>query len=110
MPSERESNMAEGESAGGDSSERSAPQVVEASNVRIVPDTPVIFADGIVSHAWTPNLSKFYLVRYDSDPLAQSQNTQTFVAQIVMPNDGFVMAFTFLEHRLKAMLAGGSIT
>jgi hypothetical protein len=103
--------MSERESAGGGSSERSLPQVDTASaNVRIIHDTQVIFADTIVSHAWTPNLSKFYLVRYDSDPMARSPTTQTFVAQVVMPNDGFVKAFAFLEHRLKAMIDGGSIT
>ena len=103
--------MTVGESAREGGVEKSQPQVVTPNtNVKIVQETPVIFADGIASHAWTQNLSKFYLVRYDSDPLAQSLNTQTFVAQIVMPNDGFVMAFAFLEHRLKVMLDGGSIT
>ena len=104
--------MTVGESAREGGVEESQPQVVASStNVKIVQETPVIFADGIASHAWTQNLSKFYLVRFNSDPLAKSLNTtETFVAQIVMPNDGLVMAFAFLEHRLKVMLDSGSIT
>jgi hypothetical protein len=106
-----ERNMAEDEALREAGVKSSASAVSANANVRIAPETQVIFADGIASHAWTPNLSKFYLVRYDSDPLAQAaSNTQTFVAQIVMPNDGFVMSFAFLEHRLKMMLEGGAIT
>jgi hypothetical protein len=99
-----------GESAAEGKVENQQQDAAPGANVKTVQDIPVIFADGIMSQAWTQNLSKFYLVRYDSDPLAQSGNSQKIVAQIVMPNDGFVMAFAFLEHRLKTMIESGAIT
>jgi hypothetical protein len=103
--------MSDGESvAEGDTEGYPSQAATPITNVRIAPDIPVIFADNVASHAWTTNLSKFYLVRTDSDPLAKAPNTQTNVAQVVMPNDGFIMAFAFFEHRLKAMIESGSIT
>jgi hypothetical protein len=107
VPSKRERGMTGSESgskiAGAEITPQ-APGVAPTANVRITPEIPVIFADNIASHAWTPNLSKFYFVRIDSDPFATSPNTQNFVAQIVMPNDGFVRMVAFLEHRLKMMV------
>jgi hypothetical protein len=103
--------MAEGDTVRGGGADRSQPQAVLPTNyVRVVPDIPVVFTDGIASHAWTPNVSKFYFTRFDSDPNAQAETTQSFVAQVIMPNDRLVMSVAFLEHRLKKMIAAGVIS
>jgi hypothetical protein len=103
--------MAEGDTVGESGTGRTQPQAVPPINyVRVVPDIPVVFTDGIASHAWTPNVSKFYFVRFDSDPNAQAEGTQSFVAQIVIPNDRLVSAVSFLEHRLKKMINAGVIS
>ena len=93
-----------------DSKPSHEPTSTQVPSVRIAQDAPVVYADAIASHAWTPNVSKFYLVRFDSDARARASNTETFVAQIVMPNNGFVNMFTFMEHRLKLMIEGGILS
>jgi hypothetical protein len=104
--------MAESESGVEKTSESGPPPqvAVPVNNIKVLADIPVVFADAVASQAWTANLSKFYFSRTDSDPRAQAPNTEVYVAQIVMPNNGFVMAVAFLEHRMKMMVEAGVIS
>jgi hypothetical protein len=78
-------------------------QAVAPARVKIVPDIPVVFADGAMSQAFGPGISKFYLYRNDFDPnLSGAENTP--VAQIVMPAEGFAAMVHFLQHRLQVMI------
>jgi hypothetical protein len=70
--------------------------------VRIVPDIPVIFADGVMSQAFALGVSKFYLYRTDTAPNVLEGNTNVPVLQIVMTAQGFAAMLHFFEHRLAA--------
>lgn len=78
--------------------------------VRVVPEIPAFFADGVISQSWGPGISKFYLGRIDSDPNATGEAKTVPVAQVIMPADGFVNLVTFFEHRLKTMIEKGIVT
>jgi len=78
--------------------------------VKVVQDVPVIYADGIASHANSPKISKFYFFRIDPDPNGASPGKPTFVSQVVMPMDGFLQMWAFIEHRLKLMIKAGAIS
>jgi hypothetical protein len=78
--------------------------------VKIVPDIPVIFADGAMSQAFGPGISKFYLYRTDFDPLLAEPNKNTPIVQIVMPAEGFAALVHFLQHRLRMMVEGKAIS
>jgi hypothetical protein len=93
-------------------SETTEPDKAPASipAVKIVPDVPVIFADGVISQSWGPGISKFYLGRFDGDPEAKKEAISVPVVQMVMPAEGFVQMVAFFEHRLKAMIEKGIVS
>ena len=86
------------------------PQAPTIPQVKIVPDIPVIFADGVSSQSYGFGVSKMYFMRYDPDPRAQNAPTETPVCQLVMPVQTFVTSVAFLEHRLKQMVADKAVT
>jgi hypothetical protein len=79
-------------------------------SVRIVPDIPTVFADGIVSQSYIAGVSKFYFFRTDSDPDVTKPAKNTVIAQIIMPAEGFAAMVHFLQHRLKMMIADKAIS
>ena len=86
-----------------------APAIIPS--VKIIPDIPVIYADGAMSQNWGPGVTKFFLGRLDGDPEAKKDSsTSVTVAQIIMPADGFVQMVTFFEHRLKGMIEAGVVS
>ena len=79
--------------------------------VKVVQDVPVLFADGVMSQAYAPGVSKFYLYRTDSAPDVTSHPAQNIpVLQVVMPARGFAALVHFFQHRLKLMIDEGAIT
>jgi hypothetical protein len=78
--------------------------------VRVVPDIPVVFADGITNHVIGPGISKFYLHRSDAAPGNPNEYNQVTVVQIIMPSSGLVDMVAFLEHRLRSMIKNKQIT
>lgn len=78
--------------------------------VKIAPEIPVIFSDGVRSQAHGPGISKFYLYRNDADPDAKLPQSFVTVAQIVMPAYGFARMVHFLQHRLDIMVRDGVIS
>jgi hypothetical protein len=88
---------------------QNSTSVIPAS-VRIVPEIPIFFADGIASHSFASGISKFYFYRTDSDALAPVDNVNVPVAQAVMSAEGFAKALHFLNHRLKLMIRAGAIS
>jgi hypothetical protein len=80
------------------------------ATVRILPDVPVIFADVTISQSWATGVTKFFLGRVEGDPDAKRDPITIPVAQIVMPAEGFVSMVAFFEHRIKAMIASGSVS
>jgi hypothetical protein len=80
------------------------------SEVKVTADVPAIFADVVSSHTFGKYISKFYLARIDSDPLASGPNRATPVAQVIMPLDGFISLWVFFEHRLKLLIREGTIS
>jgi hypothetical protein len=71
--------------------------------VRLLPETPVIYADGVSDQSYGPGMSKFHLFRVDPAP-SSGVNELRSVVQIVMPLDSFVQMWAFFEHRLKLMI------
>jgi hypothetical protein len=80
------------------------------TQVKIVSDIPVVFADAVSMQTYGPGISKFYLVRIDPDPLGAGSNKVAAVLQVVMPMDGFIQMWAFFEQRLKTMLKDGVIS
>ena len=78
--------------------------------VRIAPEIPMIFADGVRSQAYGAGVSKFYLYRTDADPDVTLPAKQVIVGQIVMPGIGFAKMVHFLQHRLDMMVREGGIS
>jgi hypothetical protein len=82
-------------------------------NVRIEGDfanIPVLFADGAMSQAFGPGISKFYLYRSDFDPNLSLPNKNTPIVQIVMHAEGFARMIHFFQHRLRIMVDAGVIS
>ena len=79
-------------------------------SVKVIQDIPVLFADGVLSHAYGPGVAKFYFYRTDSspDPLEGTKNVP--VLQIVMPAHGFAALVHFFQHRLNLMIQNGAIS
>lgn len=77
--------------------------------VRIAQETPVIFADGVMSHSYAYGVSKIYLVRSDVDPSVSGPGQDVIAAQFIMPTDGFVRMTAFFEHRIKVMVEAGAL-
>jgi hypothetical protein len=92
--------------------QQGGPAPAEIPAAKVVQDLPVIFADGVLSQAWSANLSKFYLSRIDSDPQPGPgrENKLVPLVQIVMPIDGFIQMVAFFEMRLKMMVNSKVIT
>lgn len=82
----------------------------ETQNVKVVPDIPVFFADGVLSHAYAPGISKFYFYRTNSDPLLALPNRNVVVAQCIMQAEGFARTVHFFNYRLKLMVRDGAIS
>jgi hypothetical protein len=84
----------------------------EIPSIKVVQDIPVIFADGVLSQAFGPNISKFYLSRTDSAPQPGpgAENKIAPLVQIVMPTEGFILMVAFFEMRLKMMVDSNNIT
>jgi hypothetical protein len=78
--------------------------------VRIVPDVPFFFSDGITSHSFAPGISKFYFFRTDASPLGVAESKNVVVAQAIMSAEAFARSLHFLNHRLKMMVKAGAIT
>ena len=79
-----------------------------APTVRVLPDIPLLFADGVSVQSYAPGISKFYLIRADPDPSGRD-NKLTTVTQVVMPMEGFVQMWAFFEHRIKVMIKAGVV-
>jgi len=97
--------MANEESKAGDAT---PPQQVTA--VRIVSDIPVVFTDGVMSHAFIEGVSKFYLYRTDTAPNVVEGTKNVPVVQVIMSAQGFAGMLHFFQHRLKLMIAAGAIS
>jgi hypothetical protein len=66
-------------------------------------DIPCIYADGVLSAAYSPANAKFYLYRVDSHPYGKSDNATIAVAQVVMPIENFAASAQFFVQRLVAL-------
>jgi hypothetical protein len=87
-----------------------AAAAAEISNVRLVPDLPVIFADGVTSQSYGPGISKFFFHRWDPHPQASEPVKTVPILQMVMPTDGFLGMCMFFEERLRVMVEQGFLT
>ncbi|MGY4351248.1 phage tail protein X [Bradyrhizobium sp. GM7.3] len=92
--------------------EKAPEEVVPAPipRVKIVPDIPVFFADGVISHSYAPGISKFFFYRIDSDAFTTGPNQTVVVAQAVMAAEGFAKMVHFFNHRLQIMIRDGALS
>jgi hypothetical protein len=90
--------------------ESAARASAETPKVKIVPDIPVFFTDGVLSHSFAFGVSKFYFYRSDSDPYLAAPDQTVIVAQSVMSAAGFAKMVHFFNHRLKLMIEDGAIS
>jgi hypothetical protein len=78
--------------------------------VRVVPDIPVIFSDGVMSHSFVQGVAKFYLYRTDSSPNVVDGMQNVPVVQVIMSAQGFAGMLHFFQHRLRLMIQEGAIS
>jgi hypothetical protein len=83
---------------------------VGPTEVKVVADTPVMFADGVFNQTFAPGIAKFTLFRTDLGPQTPPEPVAVKVAQIVMPADGFAALVAFFEARLEIMIDEGIIS
>src|SRR4051794_30909612 len=92
--------------------EENAPAVAAIPTVKVTHDVPVIFCDGISNHYFGASVSKIILSRLDpamgTNAVVQAQ--EAIIAQLVMPNDYFLIAVAFLQHRIKQMVEAKVLT
>jgi len=70
----------------------------------------VIYADAVANLAHGSQIAKFYLVRLDADPSGGDDDVTTVAAQIIMPLEGFLGSFVFLETIVNSMIEKGDIS
>src|SRR5262245_31968110 len=71
---------------------------------------PVVFADGVLSHASASGQAKFYLFRIDPNMYGRGGAIFNPIAQVVMPTMGFLNTAAFLYKRAQAMVKSGEVT
>jgi hypothetical protein len=81
-----------------------------AQVVRIIPDIPAVFSDGVLSHSFSHGVSKFYLFRTDTAPNVLEGTRNVPVVQVIMSAQGFAGMLHFFQHRLQLMIRDGAIS
>jgi hypothetical protein len=71
---------------------------------------PTVFADGIFNLANSAHVVKFYMFRLDPSMTNQQVAQVIPCLQIVLPLDGFINAFAFLEAAVEKLRRQGVIT
>jgi hypothetical protein len=89
--------------------ESDAPRVAPPLGKYPPPDLPTIYVDSGISLANTQAVVKFYLGRLDPDMQAIYGPESRPVVQLVMPIEGFVATFAFLESAIQRMTRQGTI-
>jgi hypothetical protein len=84
----------------------SAPIEQEFPNSEI----PAIFADGIMNIANSQHIVKFYFFRFDPSIKNPAAARSQMAAQAILPMDGFINAFAFLEAAVEKLKVQGIIT
>ena len=72
------------------------------------PEVPTIFADGVLNHAHTAEMVKFYLGRVDPSENQVPGNDQCAIAQVVLPMTGFLEMVSFFNTAVEAFITDGS--
>jgi hypothetical protein len=73
-------------------------------------DIPTFFADGIINLANSPYILKFYFYRLDPNVRNPQKAEATACAQVVMPMNGFLNMYAFLEKAVETLRAQGVVT
>ena len=71
---------------------------------------PTIFADGIMNLANSAHIVKFYMFRLDPSVSDVGQARAIPCAQVVLPLDGFINTFAFMQNAVDSLLKQGIIT
>jgi hypothetical protein len=71
---------------------------------------PTVFVDGVLNFQPGPNVSRFYLARFDPSTNGVGPFVTPAVAQVVMPNLGFAHTAIFFERCLQGLIRDGFIT
>lgn len=72
--------------------------------------TPVIYSDGLANFANTNHIVKMVFTRADLDAVTSSAYKVTITASMVMPLDGFINMFLFLQDAMAQLKEGGYVT
>ena len=71
---------------------------------------PTVFADGVINLANSSHIVKFYLFRFDPSTKDVGRAQIVPCAQVVLPFDGFINTFVFLENAIEKLRAQGIVT
>lgn len=73
-------------------------------------EIPTIFADGVKNMANSTHIVKFYFYRLDPNVHDPNKAQLRTCAQAVLPMDGFINMYAFLERAIQTLQAQGIIT
>jgi hypothetical protein len=94
-------------------SEQSGPARATIEEIREgfpAADLPLVYADGILNIAPSPQIVKFYLYRTDPNTGGGNTYKNQIVMQVAMHTQGFVAACLFFESSLKNLVANNLIS
>ena len=74
------------------------------------PQFPNMFADGVMSLAYSPTVVKFFLSRFEPSFAGDGRSQMQAFAQVAMPLDGFASMVAFFEAQLRVLVRAGHIT
>jgi len=74
------------------------------------PQFPNVFADGVMSLAFSPTMVKFFPSRFEPSFAGDGRSQMQAFTQVAMPMDGFASMVVFFEAQLKVLVRAGNIT
>lgn len=91
-------------------SEFKPQQIAPPISGPVPPNTPTVYADGILSFANTGHVAKMYFARFDSSAADINQAYTNVTVQIIMPLDGLLNMYSFLEKSVLGLIQEGVLS
>jgi hypothetical protein len=90
--------------------ERPAIETLPIQEAYPSPTIPTIYADVVPNLAPGTQTVKFYLARAEPSASGEGPYRNQIVAQVVMPNVGFLNMAAFIQYAIPKFIEGGSIS
>lgn len=90
--------------------ERPAVEFLPIDEAHPPPTIPTIYADFVPNLAPGTQTVKFYLARAEPSTVGTGPYRNQVVAQVIMPNVGFLNMAAFIQYAIPKFIEGGSIS